>query len=375
MRWIRLHRAETDPSVIGGYGIAILAVAAAAAITRLLWREGDSAIFPLFFGAVVVASWYGGLGPGLFVTALSAVVTAFVLLPPARTFAAARDDVLRLLVFTLISLLTSSLHAAQRRARQQEHRARQAAEEAAAAKGRFLAMVSHELRNPLNPILTLASALEADSALPQPVRDDMSVIRRNVDLEVRLIDDLLDLSRFSSGRLRLRLEAVDLKQPLTAALEVCRDEIDRKHIDLRLELTDAPLHVTGDPLRLQQIFWNLLRNAIKFTPVRGTITFRSFAAPNQQAAVEICDNGIGIDPPRLSAIFQAFEQGGPDISARFGGLGLGLAICRALVEAHGGAITAASPGKGRGAIFTVRLPAAIAAPADPALQPAGIAST
>lgn len=353
-----LQRRSSSPGPYGtvtGYAIAALAAAIAAVGTRFLWHLGDSAIFPLFFGAVAIAGWYGGLGPGLFATALSGIVTAFLLLPANDTFAAARDDVLRLLVFTLVSVLTSSLHAATRRSREQEQKARQAAEDAAAAKGRFIAMVSHELRNPLNPVMILASALEQDTSLPAPVREDAASIRRSVDLEVRLIDDLLDLNRVSSGKLRLHMEDVDLSEPLKAALRTCEEDLRRKCIDLELEFCDRELHVNGDPLRLQQIFWNLMRNAIKFTPAGGRVTVRSCVG-SHAAIVEISDTGIGIEPPRLAAIFHAFEQAGPDIAARFGGLGLGLAICRALAEAHGGTVRAASEGHGRGATFIVTLP-------------------
>lgn len=360
-------------SSIFSYGLAALAVAASTALTRLLWEVGDSAIFPMFFAAVVVAAWYGGLGPGLFATAASGLTTAFLLMPPVHSFKVARDDVLRLLVFTLVSLLTSSLHAATRRARDHERVAKEAAEQASAAKARFLAMVSHELRNPLNPIALTAAALEHDPSLPVEVKQDMALIRHNVDLEVRLIEDLLDLSRLGSGKLRLRLEPLDLRQPLREAVHVCQQDLRDKRIELCQQLPDEPMPVVGDAARLEQIFWNLLRNAIKFTPEHGRIELRAHRDADT-IAVEVRDTGIGIEPQRLAVLFRAFEQGGPDITARFGGLGLGLAICRALTEAHGGTITAESPGKGLGATFRVVLPGVAAKSSHAAPLPASLAS-
>ena len=350
----------------------MLAVAASTVLTRLLWDVGDSAIFPMFFAAVVVAAWYGGLGPGLFATAASGLTTAFLLMPPVHSFKVARDDVLRLLVFTLVSLLFSSLHAATRRARDHERSAKEAAEQASAAKARFLAMVSHELRNPLNPIALTAAALEQDPSLPTEVKQDMALIRHNVDLEVRLIEDLLDLSRLGSGKLRLRLEPLDLRQPLAEALRVCQQDLHDKQIELCQKLPDEPLTVVADAGRLEQIFWNLLRNAIKFTPEHGRIELYADREA-ETVAVEVRDTGIGIEPQRLAVLFRAFEQGGADITARFGGLGLGLAICRALTEAHRGTITAQSLGKGMGATFRVVLPAGAAKTSNSPPQPASFA--
>ena len=360
-------------SAIFSYGIAVLAVAASTVLTRLLWDVGDSAIFPMFFAAVVMAAWYGGFGPGLFATAASGLTTAFLLMPPVHSFKVARDDILRLLVFTLVSLLTSSLHAATRRARDHERSAKEAAEQASAAKARFLAMVSHELRNPLNPIALTAAALEQDPSLPTEVKQDMALIRHNVDLEVRLIEDLLDLSRLGAGKLRLRPEPLDLRQPLAEAVRVCQQDLHDKQIELRQQLPDEPLTVVADAGRLEQVFWNLLRNAIKFTSEHGRIDLRAYR-DSDTVTVEVRDTGIGIEPQRLAVLFRAFEQGEPDITSRFGGLGLGLAICRALTEAHGGSITAESPGKGLGATFRVVLPASPAKAARTPPLPASLAS-
>jgi signal transduction histidine kinase len=353
------------------YGLAAVAVGAAALLTHFLAGVGDAGITPLFFAAVLLSAWYGGLGPGLLCTVLSGAATAYLLVRPhAMTPHAIQDHVLRLIVFTTVALLTSSLHGAIKRAAEASRRAREAAESASAAKSRFLAMVSHELRTPLSPVLMVAEMLEQDPSLPPAMRKDIQTIRRNVDLEIRLIEDLVDLTRVSVGKLHLRNEPLDLRDPLQAAVQVCRGDLCDKGLDLTVDLAAQPLPVEGDPVRLQQVFWNLLRNAIKFTPSGGRIRIASRintrAEPGRGAdhcaIVEIADTGIGIDPQQLSKIFEAFEQGEPDIQVRFGGLGLGLAICQAVVDAHHGSIAAASPGKGQGATFTVALPLAAQTP-------------
>ncbi|MEA2691623.1 MAG: hypothetical protein QOJ16_1010 [Acidobacteriota bacterium] len=226
------------------------------------------------------------------------------------------------------------------------------------AKDHFLATLSHELRTPLTPVLAIASRLEVDGRLLPEVREGIDVIRRNVELEARLIDDLLDLTRVTRGKLELHSELVDVRQVIRQALETCgeRQLLGRR---VELDLASAEHRVWGDPSRLTQVFWNLLNNALKFTPEGGTVTVRSSrqGPPAQGTLVcEVADSGIGIEPEALTHIFNAFDQGRAGITRRFGGLGLGLAISRAIVELHGGGLTAASEGRDRGAAFTVELP-------------------
>ncbi|HSZ57600.1 MAG TPA: HAMP domain-containing sensor histidine kinase [Tepidisphaeraceae bacterium] len=353
-----------------GYATAILAVAVANVLRSVLHSFGDSGISPLFFAAVIFSAWFGGLGPGIVATVLSGIATAWALIPQADTTAGFRDAVLRVLVFTVVAVLTSSLHAALKRAAQASQRARELAEEASAAKSRFLAMVSHELRAPLVPVSMVMDAIENDASLPTPVRRDAQMVRRSVEVELRLIDDLVDLSRIGNGKLNLKLERIDLHDPLAAAIEIARPDADDSQLDLLTELHATHSIVQGDPTRLQQIFWNLIRNAIKFTPPGGRVTIHTSNAPDGAMRVDVIDNGIGIAPEKLSRIFEAFEQASPDVAARFGGLGLGLAIAQGLAEAQGGAITAASAGLDRGTIFTVRLPTA----QPDAIAPAGAAN-
>jgi CheY-like chemotaxis protein len=209
----------------------------------------------------------------------------------------------------------------------------------------------------LNPVLMTVSAMQTDPALPPRMREDVDLVRRNVELESKLIDDLLDLTRIARGKLELSPEAVDLHGVLEHALETCcSEDARRKHLRVTSELTATRRFVWGDSARLSQVFWNLLKNAVKFTPEGGTIALRSRDDPDGGAiVVDVTDTGIGIEPEAAARIFDAFEQENRGITRRFGGLGLGLAICKALVDLHGGTITVRSDGKGRGATFTVRL--------------------
>ena len=226
------------------------------------------------------------------------------------------------------------------------------------AKDHFLATLSHELRTPLTPVLAIASRLEVDGRVLPEVREGLDMIRRNVELEARLIDDLLDLTRITRGKLELHCAPTDLRQVIAQALETCGErELAARHVVRDLAAEEHL--VWGDPSRLAQVFWNLLSNALKFTPEGGTIAVRSFreGAPGASfLVVEVADSGIGIEPGALPHIFDAFDQGRAGTTRRFGGLGLGLAISRAIVELHGGRLTAASAGRDRGAVFTVRLP-------------------
>jgi len=201
----------------------------------------------------------------------------------------------------------------------------------------------------------LASALELENEpdVRQDVRESLQMIRRNVELEARLIDDLLDLTRIDRGKVQLTFEIVDADTLLQNALEICQPEIDRKHLRPFLNLRAKRVHMRADPARLQQIFWNLINNAVKFTPQNGQITITTTNDSAEKLRVEIADSGMGIEAEALPKIFDAFEQGGRTES---GGLGLGLAISKTLVEAHKGMITAQSAGRNKGSTFTLVFP-------------------
>lgn len=236
--------------------------------------------------------------------------------------------------------------------------AREIAEAANKAKDDFLAALSHELRTPLTPALLAVAALERDAQIPDEIREQLHLIRRNVELEARLIDDLLDLTRIIQGKLELNVEAVDAHAKIRYVVEICRSDIEAKNLNLALELGASKPGLHADAARLQQVIWNLLKNAAKFTPEGGRITIATEDAGADQLRIRVSDTGVGLAPESLQRIFEAFEQGGRGVTRRFGGLGLGLAIARSLVEAHGGTITAQSAGLGRGATFTVLLPGA-----------------
>jgi two-component system, chemotaxis family, CheB/CheR fusion protein len=248
-------------------------------------------------------------------------------------------------------------------------KAKAAAEEANAAKDHFLAALSHELRTPLSPVLMAATELERDQSLPAQVRESAGVIRRNAELEARLIDDLLDLTRITRGKLQLNRQIVDICHVVGQTVDVCQPELREQKLQLSTDIQPGRFFVNGDPARLQQVLWNLLKNAVKFSKPGGRIEIRCLPIDDGSAvAIEVKDEGIGMDAATLARVFNAFEQGGMHITRQFGGLGLGLAISRAITEQHGGRIEAHSQGPGAGAVFRVTLPLT-KVPAVPAHAP------
>jgi len=233
-----------------------------------------------------------------------------------------------------------------------EQTARAEAEAANQAKDRFIAMLSHELRTPLTPILLASSMLSNDPTVPDHIRQELKIIARNAVLEARLIDDLLDLTRINQQKLNLVYEIVDVHDLLRSALSICSHEISAKDLTVRLELETSESRLRADAARIQQVFCNTIKNAVKFTPEGGQITLRSTDSGNDRIRIEIIDTGIGISPEFLPRIFDLFEQASRPIS---GGLGLGLPISKAIVELHGGRIWASSTGLGHGTTFVIEL--------------------
>jgi signal transduction histidine kinase len=238
-----------------------------------------------------------------------------------------------------------------RRIEEELKRQKEAAESANAAKDRFLATLSHELRTPLTPILIWAGGMVNDPSLPPEIDEGLQMVCRNVELEARLIDDLLDLTRITRGKLKLHLRKSNAHDLLGHAMDIVRDEISSRQLNLSVELQATDYIVLADAARLQQVFWNVLKNASKFTPDRGAVTVRTFNPQPEALWIEISDTGIGIEPEYLEKVFEAFEQLGP----RREGLGLGLAISKAIVEMHRGSIRAFSEGPGKGAKFVIDL--------------------
>jgi len=255
-------------------------------------------------------------------------------------------------------------------------KAKEAAEIANQTKDQFIAVLSHELRTPLTPVLATVSALQSNEALPDPIRSALNLILRNVEMEVALIDDLLDVTRISQGKVDLHYQTVDVQDCVQIALETCQKEVKTKHLEIRSNFDASNTFVRADPTRLRQVFWNLLNNAVKFTPPGGVITLSSHNI-GDELYVEVADTGIGIEPDVMPRLFRLFEQGERNKSRQFGGLGLGLYIAQAVVQQHGGRITASSEGRNKGAKFTVELrtvvpqakPAPPPATAEPKIRP------
>jgi signal transduction histidine kinase len=220
----------------------------------------------------------------------------------------------------------------------------------------FLAALSHELRTPLNPVLMAADVMQSDPGLPDEARDHAEIIRRNAQLLGRLIDDLLDITRVKRGKLKIVPTTVNLHALLGQTEEVIRSDDRGKQVTIEFFKKATEFHVFGDPVRLQQVFWNVVRNAMRFTPQGGTIRIYTDNPGPGRFIVQVADSGAGIDAETLQRMFSAFEPGGWGDHSRYSGMGIGLAISRGIVELHGGAIRAESLGKGHGATFTIELP-------------------
>jgi PAS domain S-box-containing protein len=240
-----------------------------------------------------------------------------------------------------------------------------AAQRASKAKDNFLAALSHELRTPLTPALAAATYLQDNAEkLPPEFAEDVEIIRRNVQLQARLIDDLLDLTRIARGKLHLDLEDCDAHTIIRNAIETATSAIAAKQLKLSIRLEAKEHRILADCIRLQQVFWNLINNAVKFTAQGGQITICTFNDERERFHFEIADTGIGIEPQRLASLFQPFEQADPSVTRQFGGLGLGLAISKRLVDLHHGTIEAESRGRSFGATFKVTLDTLPASTAD-----------
>ncbi len=234
--------------------------------------------------------------------------------------------------------------------------AHEAAETLNRAKDRFLATLSHELRTPLSPVVMTLAAMESDPELPERFREDVTLMRRNIELESKLIDDLLDISGAINGKLRLNKRHVSLHAKLQNVLKNSLSDIYRKRLHISTDLQATNDCVLADAARIQQVLWNVLRNATKFTPDGGSILARTWnETDGTELCIEVKDSGMGIAPEVLPTLFNPFEQGEESVTSQFGGMGLGLAIARSIVEMHGGSISVSSEGRGKGATFLIRL--------------------
>jgi PAS domain S-box-containing protein len=262
--------------------------------------------------------------------------------------------------------------ARERAARAEADAARAQAESANREKDEFLAMLAHELRNPLGPIVHAAEILGQHPPLEEAPRRAVAMIDRQARHMARLLDDLMDVARITRGRVGLRSETLDLRDPIAQAVETQRPAFEAKRQHLSLALPDGPVAVLGDPARLQQVVGNLLHNARKYTPTGGSIRV-TLQRSASTAEVQVEDDGIGIAREHLPSIFDLFVQANPTLARTEGGLGIGLTLARGVVDLHGGQVSVASEGLGRGARFTVTLPVATA-DLRPPVPPAAVAT-
>ena len=247
--------------------------------------------------------------------------------------------------------------------------ARMAAEKVSEAKDHFLAALSHELRTPLTPALAAASFLAHNaSRLPPEFLGEVDTIRRNIQLEARLIDDLLDLTRMVRGKIDLHFSRVDAHEIVRQALSIVQADIDEKRLEVKTELNAKAHHIWADPIRMQQVFWNVINNAVKFTPSGGSIEISTGHDEAGRFVLEVTDSGIGLQAEQRKMLFKPFEQGDRTVPRQFGGLGLGLAISKILLDLHDGQIEASSPGRSHGSTFRVTLAVTSGQLAAPALR-------
>ncbi|MDB5358276.1 MAG: domain S-box [Phycisphaerales bacterium] len=352
------------------YGVALLCVGSATAMRFAADPVfHDDHQFSTFYIAVIISAWFGGVGPALMATAVGGLIGHYCFIEPKFSFAFADvADVLRLALFVFISLTVSvfsgllhqSLQRAQAYARQLERAEREKARlyeearQANEAKDRFLAMVTHELRSPVNGILLWAKLLRSNT-LDQSEREQaVDKITQCAKDQAQLVNDLLDTSSIVHGKMHAEMVPVDLAAIVESTVDGARADARTKQIELGVQAPSSAL-VRGDPIRLRQVTSNLLTNAIKFTPPHGHVNV-GLTCENDTARLQVIDDGEGISPEYLTRAFIRFSQGDGSPTRKHGGLGLGLSIVKDIVELHGGSVRAESGGPGQGTTFTVTLP-------------------
>jgi two-component system CheB/CheR fusion protein len=327
---------------------------------------GDLARFLPFVLAVAICAYIGGLGPGL--TSLAGSVVIGTLLFVEHPLSASRADLFNLALFVVEAGGIAFLTAALRRARDEAQQVAMRSEATVRRRDQFVARVSHEWRAPLNVVAGWTTQLEDRPHDCKFVARAAANMQRAVEAQKRLVGDLIDYSRGSRGQLSIHPVRLLIAIPLDDSFEAVRQDAAAKNIELTLNLADPGLRIWGDNQRLQQVFTNLLGNAIKFTPEGGRITVRG-RRDGDLVEIAVEDNGQGIDPHRLQEVFEPFTQSDGARDAALGGLGLGLSITREIVLLHAGTIEASSARLGRGSTFTVRLPVSAATADQNARQP------
>jgi signal transduction histidine kinase/ActR/RegA family two-component response regulator len=304
---------------------------------RFSQRETATGIFIL--SAIAIWGTLQGFGPFVMETENQSLLIV-------QTFTA---------VLAITALALAAGMAEGRRAEAAIEQQKAVVEAANRTKDNFLAMLSHELRTPLTPVIAALDVLESVPSQSEDSKASLAMIRRNVELESQLIDDLLDLTRIAKDKLQLEFDQIDAHQAISNVAEICRMEANARRLRVYLNLRAGAHHVTADVTKFQQIIWNLLKNAIKFTNENGEITISSSNPSPQVLTIIVGDTGIGIEPEILERIFDPFEQGDRSFQRRFGGLGLGLAISKSLAQAHGGTLAVASEGRDRGSTFVLTM--------------------
>ncbi len=335
------------------YAFAVVTVAIAVLLARALDRYIAPHVSPLYFLAVMLSAAYAGAGPGLVATVLASLAIAWFDLGSAHQLDLGLDDVIRLSVFIVTALIISSISAARKAA---ERELRIALDELSAldrSKDEFIATMSHELRTPLTGILGWLQILRVKDLDAETRALALESVEQSANTQAILVSDLLDTSRIVLGKLHVERHPMFLRDAVREAVTVIQPTADSKKIAIHTDGLEDPIVVNGDRERIKQVVWNLLANAVKFTPDGGTVRMR-LLADRRDAIVEVSDDGEGIDDRLLRHIFDRFTQGRDGI--RKGGLGLGLSIARHIVELHDGTVEAYSAGRNRGATFTVRLP-------------------
>jgi signal transduction histidine kinase/ActR/RegA family two-component response regulator len=304
---------------------------------RFTQREAATGIFIL--SAIAIWGTVRGFGPFIMETENQSLVTL-------QAWTA---------VLTITAMALAAAMAERRRVEAAIEEQKTTVEAANRTKDNFLAMLSHELRTPLTPVITALDALEMDSAQSQESKAALAMIRRNVELESQLISDLLDLTRIAKDKLELKFDTIDAHEAVLNVIDICRAEADVKQLRVYSDLRAGAHHISADSAKFQQIIWNLLKNAIKFTSENGEITISSTNPAPQALVIAVRDTGIGVESDIIERIFDPFEQGELTLRRRFGGLGLGLAISKSLTTAHGGTLVVRSEGRNKGTTLSLTL--------------------
>jgi signal transduction histidine kinase/CheY-like chemotaxis protein len=365
--WLAQPLRRIDPARDGEVAILLLVLALLSEVVFGGWFSISTRNYPIAFllGPIVVWTSFRlsarETATGLFV--LSAIAIWGTLQRYGPFVRADQNQSLLILQgFNILTTITAIALAAgmaeRRRAEAAIEEQRATVEAANRTKDNFLAMLSHELRTPLTPVLAALDAMKTERQELPEVDATLAMMRRNIELESQLIDDLLDLTRITKDRLHLEFEPVDAHRAVRNVIEMCASEAHAKKLQLRLDFRATDFRVMADPAKFQQIIWNLFKNAIKFTGENGVITISSANLLPHILTLSVSDTGIGIEPQIMERIFNPFEQGERSFQRRFGGLGLGLTISKSLAQAHGASLVAKSGGTGRGATFLLTMKSA-----------------